>query len=197
MNYGYIRVSTKEQNIARQVTPILKEGVKKKQLYVDRVSGKSFERKKYKELIEKLEEDDVLFVKSIDRLGRNYDEIIEQWNLLTKVKNINIVVLDCPLLDTRVQINGLTGKFVADMVLQILSYVAQIERENTRQRQMEGIREAQKRGVRFGRCKSELPKGYQEAALLWKDGMISLRQGARMLDVDAHTFSRWIKSHPV
>ena len=197
MKYGYIRVSTKEQNIARQVTSIMKEGVRKDELYIDKVSGKSFERKEYKELVEVLEEEDVLFVKSIDRLGRNYEEIIEQWNLLTKVKNINLVVLDCPLLDTRVQINGLTGKFVADMVLQILSYVAQIERENTRQRQMEGIREAQKRGVRFGRGKSELPKEFEEAALLWKDGLISLRQGARMLDVDAHTFSRWIKRHPV
>jgi Site-specific recombinases, DNA invertase Pin homologs len=197
MEYGYIRVSTREQNIARQVSPILQEGVKKERLYIDRVSGKNFERKKYKELLEKMEHNDVLFVKSIDRLGRNYEEIIEQWNLLTKVKNIDIVILDCPLLDTRAKINGLTGKFVSDMVLQILSYVAQIERDNTRQRQMEGIKEAQKRGVRFGRGEPKLPERFEDVAVLRRKGSISLRQGAKMLEVDTRTFARWIKKYKV
>lgn len=139
MKYGYIRVSTKEQNIDRQLTAILKEGIDVKNIYIDKASGKDFNRKKYNRLIKKLKEGDELFIKSIDRLGRNYEEIIQEWNTITKDKKVDIVVLDFPLLDTREKINDLTGKFISDIVLQILSYVAQIERENTHQRQMEGI----------------------------------------------------------
>jgi Site-specific recombinases, DNA invertase Pin homologs len=195
MKYGYIRVSTKEQKIERQEVAILQEGVLMNHIYVDRVSGKDFERKRYQKLLKKLEEGDELFIKSIDRLGRNYEEIIEQWNILTKVKNIHIIILDCPLLDTRNQANGITGKFIADLVLQILSYVAQVERENTRKRQMEGIKEAKKRGVQFGRTAMPLPDNFNQVAMQWKEGEIGLRQGARILEIDAHTFSRWLKKY--
>ena len=195
MKYGYIRVSTKDQNIARQLTPILQEGIPKKYIFTEKVSGKNFARKKYQELLEVLQEDDELFVKSIDRLGRNYDEIIEQWNLLTKIKNIHIIILDCPLLDTRNQIHGLTGKFMADIVLQILSYVAQVERENTKQRQMEGIKEAKKRGVRFGRNSRPLPEDFEYVASKWKEGELGLREGAKILHIDTRTFSRWLKKY--
>ena len=136
MKYGYIRVSTKEQNIDRQLTAILKEGIVMNKIYIDKASGKDFNRRKYKKLIKKLQEGDELYIKSIDRLGRNYDEIIKEWNFITKEKNAEIIVLDFPLLDTRTKAYDLTGKFIADIVLQILSYVAQIERENTHQRQM-------------------------------------------------------------
>lgn len=134
MKYGYIRVSTKEQNIDRQLSAILKEVGDMKQIYIDKASGRDFERKKYKRLIRTLKEGDELYIKSIDRLGRSYDDIIKEWHLITKVKNVDIIVLDFPLLNTKHQINNLTGKFLSDIVLQILSYVAQIERENTHQR---------------------------------------------------------------
>ena len=140
MRYGYIRVSTKEQNIDRQLTAILKENVDTKNIFIDKASGKDFNRKQYRKLIRKLKEGDELYIKSIDRLGRNYDEIIKEWNLITKEKSVEIIVLDFPLLDTRAKVSGVTGKFISDIVLQILSYVAQIERENILQRQMEGIR---------------------------------------------------------
>ncbi len=144
MKYGYVRVSTREQNIDRQLSAMLKENIEAKSIYVDKASGKDFNRRKYKKLIKKLKESDELYIKSIDRLGRNYDEIIREWNVITKEKNADIIVLDFPLLDTRTRINDLTGKFISDIVLQILSYVAQIERENTHQRQMEGMVEAKK-----------------------------------------------------
>lgn len=153
MKYGYVRVSTKEQNIDRQLTAILNKGIEMNKIYIDKASGKDFNRTKYKKLMKKLKEGDELYIKSIDRLGRNYDEIIKEWNTITKEKNADIVVLDFPLLDTRTKVNDLTGKFISDLVLQILSYVAQVERENTHQRQMEGIKEAKKRGVKFGRSK--------------------------------------------
>lgn len=136
MKYGYVRVSTKEQNVDRQLTAILKDKIEMKRIYIDKASGKDFNRKKYKKLIKKLKEGDELYIKSIDRLGRNYDEIIKEWNTITKEKKADIVVLDFPLLDTRTKVNDLTGKFIADIVLQILSYVAQIKRENIHQRQM-------------------------------------------------------------
>ena len=177
MKYGYIRVSTKEQNIDRQLTVILKEVINMKQIYIDKASGKDFNRREYKRLINKLKEGDEIYIKSIDRLGRNYDEIIREWNVITKEKNADIIVLDFPLLDTRKQVNNITGKFLSDIVLQILSYVAQIERENIHQRQMEGIQEAKKRGVNFGRIKKEIPKEFIKIALQWENGEISLREG--------------------
>ncbi len=193
MKYGYIRVSTKEQNIDRQLSAILKEGIQLNKIYIDKASGKDFNRKKYKTLIKKLKKGDELYIKSIDRLGRNYDEIIKEWNTITKEKNADIVVLDFPLLDTRTKVNDLTGKFIADIVLQILSYVAQVERENTHQRQMEGIKEAKKRGVQFGRRNKEIPEEFYTIARKWSSKKISLRMGAKLLNVSHTTFSKWLK----
>ncbi|MFM1535879.1 recombinase family protein [Helcococcus ovis] len=193
MKYGYIRVSTKEQNIDRQLSAILKEGIQLNKIYIDKASGKDFNRKKYKTLIKKLKKGDELYIKSIDRLGRNYDEIIKEWNTITKEKNADIVVLDFPLLDTRTKVNDLTGKFIADIVLQILSYVAQVERENTHQRQMEGIKEAKKRGVQFGRRNKEIPEEFYTIARKWSSKKISLRIGAKLLNVSHTTFSKWLK----
>ena len=193
MKYGYIRVSTKDQNIDRQLTAILKEGIVMNKIYIDKASGKDFNRRKYKKLIKKLQEGDELYIKSIDRLGRNYDEIIKEWNFITKEKNAEIIVLDFPLLDTRTKAYDLTGKFIADIVLQILSYVAQIERENTHQRQMEGIKEAKKRGVKFGRSKIDVPKDFEKVANQWSKKEISLRAGAKQLNVSHTTFSKWLK----
>ena len=193
MKYGYIRVSTKEQNIDRQLTAILKEGIEMNKIYIDKASGKDFNRKKYKKLIRKLKAGDELYIKSIDRLGRNYDEIIREWNVITKEKNAEIIVLDFPLLDTRTKTCDLTGKFIADIVLQILSYVAQIERENTHQRQMEGIKEAKKKGIKFGRSKKEIPKDFEKIAEKWRRKEISLRMGAKELNVSHTTLSKWLK----
>lgn len=151
MKYAYIRVSTKDQNIDRQVEAMKEAGI-------DKQSSKDFERKNYKKMLRKLKAGDEVYIKSIDRLGRNYDEIIEQWRILTKDKDVDVSVLDFPLLDTKNKINGLTGKFIADLVLQILSYVAQIERENIRQRQAEGIRIAKEKGVKFGRPVMDIPE---------------------------------------
>ena len=149
MEYGYIRVSSKEQNIDRQMAALLKEGLDKKHIFIDKQSGKDFDRPSYKRLLKKLKTEDVLIIKSIDRLGRNYAEILEQWHIITKVRQADIYVLDFPLLDTRKKDNDLTGTFIADLVLQILSYVAQTEREFIHQRQAEGIAAAQQRGVKF------------------------------------------------
>ena len=153
-------MSTKEQNIDRQLTAILKENVDTKNIFIDKASGKDFNRKQYRKLIRKLKEGDELYIKSIDRLGRNYDEIIKEWNYITKGKSVEIIVLDFPLLDTRAKVSGITGRFLSDIVLQILSYVAQIERENIHQRQMEGIREAKKKGIKFGRNEIEIPEKF-------------------------------------
>lgn len=193
MKYGYIRVSTKEQNIDRQLRVILKENISMNRIYIDKASGKDFNRKKYKKLVKKLKESDEVYIKSIDRLGRNYDEIIREWNLITKEKRAEIIVLDFPLLDTRAKSYDLTGKFISNIVLQILSYVAQIERENTLQRQSEGIREAKKRGVVFGRPKKEMPKNFISVAEDWKSGKVSLRTGAKVLEISHTTFIRWLK----
>lgn len=190
MKYGYIRVSTKEQNIDRQLTPILKEEIEMSQVYIDKASGKDFNRKNYKRLNRKLKEGNEIYIKSIDRLGRNYDEIIREWNQITKEKNAEIIVLDFPLLDTRTKENDLTGKFIADIVLQILSYVAQIERENNHQRQTEGIREAKKREVKFGRKKKEIPKGFKDIAVQWSNNKISLRKAATQLNISHTTLSK-------
>lgn len=195
--YGYVRVSTKEQNIDRQMSAMRTAGIPQNKIYIDKISGKDFKRPSYRKLVKRLKSDDILFIKSIDRLGRDYEEIIEQWRYLTKNKNIDIVVLDFPLLDTRNQMNGLTGKFLADMVLQVLSYVAQIERENTHQRQAEGIREAKAKGIRFGRPKREIPENFDEIYALWKKDSISQREAARRLKTNHHTFLSWAKEEKV
>ena len=190
--YAYIRVSSKDQNIARQVEAMQEVGLTKKQMYIDKQSGKDFIRKNYQRLVKKLKAGDELYIKSIDRLGRDYDEILEQWRYLTRVKDIELIVLDFPLLDTRNQVNGVTGKFIADLVLQILSYVAQIERENTKQRQAEGIRIAKEKGVQFGRPKHDFPEQFEEIYHLWVIGEISMREGGRRPNTHHTTFARWI-----
>lgn len=192
--YGYIRVSSRDQNIARQVEAMLDIGIRKQDMYVDKQSGKDFGRGEYKRLVKKLKAGDELYVKSIDRLGRDYEEIIDQWRYLTKSKDIDIIVLDLDLLDTRKEINGITSKFIADLTLQILSYVAHIERDNTRKRQAEGIRIAKEKGVKFGRPRAEIPPDFEEVLTLWQENKISKREGARILNTNHTTFSRWIKS---
>lgn len=191
--YGYVRVSTKEQNIDRQMTAMDEVGICKSNIYIDKLSGKDFNRPQYQKLIKKIRSGDVIFIKSIDRLGRDYDEIIEQWRYITKTKDADIVVIDFPLLDTRNTINEVTGKFISDMVLQILSYVAQVERENIKQRQAEGIREAKIKGVKFGRPKLELPDNFEQVYDMWKRKEVSLRAAAKLLNTNPTTLSRWIK----
>lgn len=189
--YGYVRVSTKGQNIDRQMSAMKKLEIPKTNIYVDKVSGKNFNRPAYKKLIRKLKPKDILFIKSIDRLGRNYDEIIKQWKYVTLDRDVDIVVIDFPLLDTRNQINGITGKFIADLVLQVLSYVAQVERENIKQRQAEGIAEAKKKGVRFGRPNREKPAEFENVLYLWQTGKISQREAGRRLEISHNTFNKW------
>ena len=188
--YGYVRVSTKEQNVARQFEAMRKFQVEEKNIVVDKFSGKDFNRPNYKKLLRKMKKGDVLVVKSIDRLGRNYDEILEQWRLLTKERHIDIVVIDMPLLDTR-EGRDLTGTLIADIVLQLLSYVAQSERENIKQRQREGIMAAKARGVKFGRPRIHIPDEFFEFYDLWQNGKISSRKAAKHLNVSYQTFIRW------
>ena len=193
--YAYIRVSTKEQNIDRQVEAMKDIGIEKNKMFIDKQSGKDFDRKNYKRMLRSLHPGDEVYIKSIDRLGRDYEEIIEQWRMLTKDKDVDVIVLDLPLLDTRNKINGLTGKFTADLVLQILSYVAQIERENIRQRQAEGIQVAKQRGVKFGRPLKELPENFDSIYELWEKNLISLREAGRMLEISHTTFQRLAKRY--
>ena len=190
--YAYIRVSSKDQNIDRQVLAMESIGLIKTQMIIDYQTGKDFNRQNYRKLVKKLKRGDELYIKSIDRLGRNYDEILAEWPYLTTVKQINIIVLDFPLLDTRHKVNGITGKFLADLVLQVLSYVAQVERENINQRQREGIKVAKEKGIKFGRPKKEYPDNFDTVASMWKKGAVSLREGADMLEVSHTTFSRWL-----
>ena len=191
--YGYIRVSTKEQCEDRQMIAIQAFPVSKCNIYMDKLSGKDFNRPQYKRLLRKLKPQDILVLKSIDRLGRNYEEILEQWRIITKEKQAHIVVLDMPLLDTRQTGKDLTGTFVADLVLQILSYVAQTERENIRQRQKEGIEAARLRGVRFGRPRKEIPALFWELKTAWERKEIASRKAAELLGISQDTFLRWAR----
>ncbi|MEG1725563.1 MAG: recombinase family protein [Anaerovoracaceae bacterium] len=188
--YGYIRVSSKDQNEDRQVIALSEFEIPKSNLYLDKQSGKDFNRPAYRKLMKKMKKNDLLIIKSIDRLGRNYDEIIEQWRIITKEKSADIKVVDMPLLDTR-QGRDLTGTFIADIVLQLLSYVAQTERENIRQRQQEGIAAAHIRGVKFGRPVIDIPEGYLKCYEKWKSGEIGSRTAARVLGVSQGTFLKW------
>ena len=190
--YGYIRVSTREQNEDRQVIAMREFGVPDGNVVTDKQSGKDFARPGYRRLLRKLKPGDTLVLKSIDRLGRNYDEILEQWRLLTKEKRVEIVVLDMPLLDTR-QGRDLMGTLIADIVLQLLSYVAQTEREFIRQRQAEGIAAAKARGVRFGRKPKKRPEEYERLRDEWRAGRISARAAARQLGVAHRTFMKWVE----
>ncbi len=191
MEYGYARVSTKEQNEQRQIVALEAFGLSRKQIFVDKQSGKDFERTNYRRLIRKLKDGDTLVVKSIDRLGRNYNELLEQWRVITKEKGSAIVVLDMPLLDTR-KSRDLIGTLIADIVLQLLSYAAQTERDFIHQRQAEGIAVAKARGVRFGRPPLEKPENFPAVRLAWQKKEISAREAAQRLGVSHKTFLRWI-----
>lgn len=187
MIYGYIRVSTREQNEDRQLIALREMAVPKANLFIDKQSGKDFQRPQYKKLVHKLKKDDLLYIKSIDRLGRNYEEIQNQWRVLTKDKGVDIVVLDMPLLDTR-RGKDLMGTFLSDIVLQVLSFVAENERTNIRQRQAEGIAAAKARGVRFGRPPRPLPENYHSAYQRWKAGAITGTAAARECGMPLSTF---------
>lgn len=190
--YGYVRVSTREQNEDRQLIVLKDYKVLESNIYVDKLSGRDFNRPQYQKLMKKIRPGDLIVVKSIDRLGRNYEEIQVQWRKITKEKQVDMVVLDMPLLDTRRSGNDLTGTFVADMVLQILSYVAQTERENIHQRQREGIEAAKLRGVKFGRPRKPVPEEFWRIREEWINKKISSREAARELSIAQDTFLRWV-----
>ena len=185
--YGYIRVSTREQNEDRQRLALAALPVPEENIYMDKQSGKDFERPQYRRLVRRLRRDDLLYVKSIDRLGRNYSEILEQWRMLTKEKGVDIAVLDMPLLDTR-RGKDLMGTFLSDIVLQVLSFVAENERDNIRQRQAEGIAAAKARGVRFGLPPLPLPDNFHMLHQAWRGQKITLRQAARACGMPTGTF---------
>ena len=185
--YGYARVSTLRQNEDRQVQALEAASVPSKNIYVDKQSGKDFEREQYKSLVERLRPNDLLYVKSIDRLGRNYRDILNQWQMLTKELRVDVVVLDMPLLDTR-RCKDLLGTFISDVVLQILSFVAENERENIRQRQLEGIEAAKLRGVKFGRPRRELPERFRLVVKLQRQGYLTSVAAARVCKMPLSTF---------
>ena len=191
--YGYARVSTKEQNEARQLTALREMGIPSENVYLDKQSGADFERVQYRRMLRRLGPGDTLIVKSIDRLGRNYTEILEQWRIITKNKRAAIVILDIPLLDTR-QNRDLTGQLIADIVLQLLSYVAETERKFIRQRQAEGISAARERGVRFGRDPAEIPLEFPLVYREWCAKKLGSRAAAEQLGVSQTTFLKWAKA---
>lgn len=187
MVYGYVRVSAKDQNEDRQIIAMREVGVSEKNIYMDKQSGKDFKRKQYKRLVRKMKKDDLLYIKSIDRLGRNYEEIIKQWRYLTKEKRIDIIVLDMPLLDTR-RGKDLMGTFLSDIVLQVLSFVAENERSNIRQRQAEGIAAAKARGVKFGRPLKPLPENFHTIYQRWRNWKITGTKAAEECNMPITTF---------
>ncbi len=192
--YGYARVSSRDQNEARQILALKEAGVKDENIYTDKQSGKDFERLRYKELVKKLKKDDLLYIKSIDRLGRNYDEIIEQWRIITKEHGVDIVVLDMPLLDTR-RGKDLMGTFLSDVVLQVLSFVAENERSNIRKRQAEGIAVAKANGVRFGRPPRPLPENFKDVYRKWQFGEITQTEAAKECALPLSTFRYRVKNY--
>ncbi len=190
--YGYARVSTKDQNLDRQMNALAAFGIDKSRVFADRASGRDFDRPEYRRMLERIEPGDVVVVKSIDRFGRNYDEIIEEWRRITRDAGCAIVVLDMPLLDTR-EDRGVTGRLISDIVLQLLSYVAQKEREFIHQRQAEGIAAAQERGVRFGRPPKRRPKAYEAAKRAFLGGAITKKEAAARMRVSPTTFEKWLR----
>ena len=190
--FGYIRVSTREQNEARQVLALHDFGITDEYIFMDKLSGKDFNRPSYQELLHSLQPGDVLVIKSIDRLGRNYEEILDQWRIITKEKQAAIVVLDMPLLDTRSN-RDLTGTLIADIVLQLLSYVAETERAFIRQRQAEGIAAAKARGQRFGPAPRDRGPEYPEIKAAWQRGEISATEAGRQLGCTHNTFLKWVR----
>ena len=193
MNYGYARVSTINQHLDRKIDELHKVGLLDSQIYIDKESGKDFNRTNYKKLLKKVKSGDVLYVKSIDRLGRNYNMILDEWRILTKEKDIDIVVIDMPLLDTRIKGKNLVGKFIADVVLQVLSFVAENERETMRQRQEEGIKMAKLRGVRFGRPPTPTPDDFDNIVKLYKEKKITVVNAIEMSGLTRGTFYRKLK----
>lgn len=187
--YGYARVSTKDQNEERQIIALMNAGVSHQNIFIEKQSGKNFERTVYKKMLAKLKENDLLIIKSIDRLGRNYKEIQEQWRILTKVKCIDIMIIDMPLLDTR-RGKDLLGTFLSDIVLQVLSFVAENERDNIKQRQKEGIAAAKARGVRFGRPPKPLPDNFKRIYTQWENKEISARKASIVLNMPLTSFLR-------
>ena len=192
ITYGYARVSSREQNEDRQMIAFDEANVPKENIFVDKQSGKDFNRPKYRRLLRRLKVDDVLFVKSIDRLGRDYAEILEQWRILTKEKKIDIVVIDMPLLDTR-RGKDLMGTFLSDIVLQVLSFVAENERKNIRQRQKEGIEAAKLRGVQFGRPLKPMPENFRHIYDRWIGKEITGEEAAQLCNVARATFYRKVR----
>lgn len=194
MIYGYIRVSSTDQNEDRQRIAMEAKDVPKKNIYIDKQSGKDFERPQYKKLVRKLKPGDTLYILSIDRLGRNYKEIQEQWRVLTKDKGADICVIDMPLLDTRIA-KDLIGTFIADLVLQILSFVAETERANIKKRQEQGIAAAKARGVRFGRPEKPVPENFVEIVRQWDERQITTKEALRLCDMSRATFYRKIREN--
>ena len=195
MIYGYIRVSTKAQKIDRQYEEIKQFGIEDKYIYVDKESGKDFDRTNYQKLIKRIKKDDLLVVKSIDRLGRNYHMILDEWSYITKTKEADIKVLDMPLLDTRIEGKNLVGKFISDIVLQVLSFVAENERNNIRERQAEGIRIAKEKGVKFGRPKATTPSNTNEILNKYINHKITNVEAAKLIGVSRGTFFRLVNEY--
>lgn len=193
MKYGYVRVSTAQQHIDRQIDALLELGLDQSSIYIDYESGKDFNRRNYKKLIKKLKKDDLVIIKSIDRLGRDYNMIIEEWRLITKEKEADIMVIDMPLLDTRIEGKNLVGKFISDIVLQVLSFVAQNERETMRVRQAEGIRTAKARGVKFGRPRITLPNNFEIVARQYLNKEITNIKACEILGMTRGSFFRYMK----
>lgn len=193
MKYGYVRVSTKDQNVDRQLVEMYAQGLNDKTIYIDKQSGKDFERDEYQKLKKKLKSGDLLIIKSIDRLGRNYDMIIDEWKDIVNRLNVDIVVLDMPLLDTRTEGKNLVGKFISDIVLQILSFVAENERENIKKRQAEGIRIAKEKGKHLGRPKLKLPKNFKTIADEYKKKEITLSDALSSLKMNRSSFYKNVK----
>jgi len=191
MKYGYVRVSTVTQNIDRQMDEMYKLGLSDNEIFIDKQSGKDFNREKYQELRNILKKNDLLIIKSIDRLGRDYNMIIEEWHYITKIVEADILVIDMPLLDTRNDATNLIGKFISDIVLQILSFVAETERENIKQRQAEGIRLAKERGVHMGRPRYVLPDNFIEVANAYLNREITSNEAAKMVNMARSTFLKY------
>lgn len=185
--YGYVRVSSRDQNEARQLITMKELGIPLENTYIDKISGKDFERNAYKRMTENMKVDDLLYIKSIDRLGRNYEEIIEQWRYLTKVKQVDLCVIDMPILDTRIG-KDLLGTFISDIVLQVLSFVAENERNNIKQRQAEGIAIAKTKGVKFGRPPKPLPENFDAIHTIWMNGEITGKFAAQLCNMPLSTF---------
>lgn len=188
--YGYLRVSSKDQNLDRQYAALASYQIPKANIYVDKMSGKDFQRSAYQRMIRKVKRGDLIIIKSIDRLGRNYDDIMKEWRRITKEIGADFEVVDMPLLNTRSREDNLTGIFISDLVLQILAYVAETERSFLKSRQAEGIAIAKAKGIKFGCQRRELPPEFEEHYLLWKEGKISIRQAATKLGISHSTFYR-------